>query len=98
MPQTVLHIHRLLHKSLDQGVRWHLLVRNPLDAVEPPRVHRKEMNVISGDQINRLIAAAEGAIFHIPVVLAVTTGMRRGELLGLKWSDIDTQTGLLATS
>jgi integrase len=92
---TVLHIHRLLHKALVQAVKWQMLVRNPVDAAEPPRIERKEMKVISGDQITQLIATTEGTMFFIPVLLAVTTGMRRGEIMGLKWDDIDLNTGCL---
>lgn len=88
-PQTVLHIHRVLHKALKQAVKWQMLVRNPADAVEPPRPERKEMTALDQDGIARLLTAVEGTRMYIPVLLAVTTGLRRGEILGLRWKDID---------
>lgn len=95
-PQTVVHIHRLLGKALRDAVRKDLLQRSPVERVDPPRVERQEMKVLNPEQINKLVKAAEGTVFHIPVVLAVYTGMRRGEILGLKWSDISLQGRMLS--
>lgn len=94
--RTVLHHHRVLREALQQAVKWQLLVRNPADAVEPPRPEQKQMAVLDEDQAKRLLTAAEGTRLHIPVLLAVTTGMRRGEILGLRWTDVDLTTGTAA--
>lgn len=94
--QTVLHHHRLLHEALEQAVRWQLLSRNPADAVEPPRPERAEMHVLDPAGVSRLLEAAEGTRAYAAVLLAVTTGLRRGELLGLRWEDIDLQRGVLS--
>lgn len=87
--QTVLHHHRVLREALQQAIRWQLLARNPADAVEPPRPQRRESAVLSDDQTARLIASADGSRLWIVIVLAATLGLRRGELLALRWQDID---------
>ena len=88
-PQTVLHFHRLLHKALDQAIKWQLLANNPCDAVEPPRPERREMRALDEKETSKLLQLVHGSRLYIPVALAVMTGLRRGEILGLRWSDID---------
>ena len=87
--QTVLHFHRVLHAALGQAVRWQILIRNPAAAVEPPRPQRKEQRVLSEEDTAKLLHLARGTQLWIPVVLAVTTGMRRGEITALDWPHVD---------
>ncbi len=94
--QTVLHHHRVLREALQQAVRWQLLARNPADAVEPPRPQRREREVFDQGEVERLLEAAHGTRLAVPVLLAVTTGLRRGEFLGLRWQDVDLDGGKLA--
>ena len=82
--------------ALQHAVRWKLLVRNPADAVEPPKVERREMQVLDEHQTKRLLAVVRGTRLYIPVLLAVTTGLRRGEILALRWQDVDLDRGTLA--
>jgi integrase len=81
--------HAVLHRALRQAVRWGFLDRNPSDAVDKPKLPRREMKTLTADQVRRLLAAVEGTRFEALYYLAVTTGLRQGELLGLKWSDVD---------
>jgi integrase len=93
---TVQKIHHILHKALAQAVRWDLIARNPSDAVKAPRPTSEEMRPLSAEEVRKLLEAAHGDRLEALYVLAVTTGMRRGELLGLKWSDIDLKNGRLS--
>jgi integrase len=86
---TVLHYHRVLHKALESAVKWQLLGRNVADAVELPRKRKREFPILTESETARLLAEVQGTWLHTPVLLAVSTGMRRGEILGLKWTDVD---------
>jgi integrase len=86
---TVQKIHHVLHKGLTQAVRWSLIPRNPADSVKAPTPTPKEMHPLSAQEARKLLEAAQGDKLEALYVLAVHTGMRRGELLGLKWPDID---------
>jgi integrase len=87
--QTVLHHHRVLREALHHAVRWQLLARNPADAVEAPRPPRHEMRVLTPDGVQRLLAACEDSELYAIVFVAVATGLREGEILALRWSDVD---------
>jgi len=88
-PKTVKYIHTTLHRALRQAVRWGLVPRNaPADA-DPPRVRTPEMRPLSPTQARTLLQAAISNRLESLYVLAVTTGMRQGELLGLAWEDVD---------
>ena len=76
-------------------MRWQLLVRNPADAVEPPRPSRRELRALTPEQVRRLLSAADVTPHSALVRIAVLTGMRRGELLGLRWRDLDLDSGEL---
>lgn len=94
--QTVTHHHRVLREALKQAVRWQMLAVNPADAVKPPRAEHKEIQVLDEKGAAALLRPLEGTRFHLVALLAVGTGMRRGELLGLRWQDIDLKSGKLA--
>ena len=88
--QTVLHMHRVLKRALSQAVKWGLLSRNPCDAVDNiPKPNKKERLTFTTEETLSLLEQLEGNRLQLPVLLAVTTGMRRGEILGLRWKDID---------
>lgn len=93
--RTVLHYHRLLHKALADAVRWQLIARNPADAVTPPRIERRERPTLNLEEVGRLLALARGTRYYIPILLAVGCGLRRGEIFGLDWEDVDLSARLL---
>jgi integrase len=88
-PRTVKHHHVTLHTALENAVKWGLLSRNPADAVSPPRSQSPEWHTLNEDDINILLEAAKETPYYALFYLAIYTGMRRSELLALRWSDID---------
>lgn len=93
--QTVLHHHRVLDCALKWAVKWQILARNPADFVDAPKAPHREMKALDQDGTVRLLATAEGTRLYLPVLIAVTTGMRLGEILGLSWDDVDLKSGVL---
>jgi integrase len=94
-PRTVQYVHVTLHKALKQAIADGLIPRNATEAVKPPQVRREEMRPLTAEQARILFDAAKGDRLEALYVLAVTTGLRQGELLGLKWDDIDLEGGTL---
>jgi len=93
--RTVQLIHSTLHTALKQAVREGILGRNPVAAVERPKVEQAEMQILSEEQAHEFLIAISGSQFKAIYHLALTTGMREGELLGLKWPDINWVTAIL---
>ena len=81
--------HAILHTSLKQAERWSLIPRNPADLVDAPRVVRSKVQPLDATQVAKLLESARGERFEALYVLAVTSGLRQGELLGLRWADVD---------
>jgi integrase len=88
-PLSVLHLHRVLHRAFRQAQRWGLVEQNVVEFVDPPMPHRREMHSLSPEQASRFLFAARKDRLEALYVLAITTGMRQGELLGLRWRDVD---------
>src|SRR5439155_6071812 len=89
---TVLNLHLVLVQALNQAVRWGLIGANPAKGAQPPRPRRPEPVTVSVELAQKVLQAAEGTSLALPVALALATGMRRGEILGLRWSDLDEAT------
>jgi integrase len=88
-PRTVQYIHTTLQKALKQAVADGLIPRNAAASVKAPRPTKKEIQPLSPDQARAFLAAARGDRFEALYVVAVHCGLRQGELLGLKWEDVD---------
>jgi integrase len=86
---TVQKMHHVLHKALAQAVEWNLIPRNPADSVKAPTPTPREQYPLSASEARKLLETAQGDRLETLYVLAVYTGMRRGELLSLKWADVD---------
>ena len=93
--RTVQLIHTTLYNIFKQAVHQGLLERNPAEAVERPKFEPVEMQILSEQQIGQFLSTASGSPFEALFYLALTSGMREGELMGLKWSDIDWEHGIL---
>jgi hypothetical protein len=77
--RTVTHIHRILREALQQAVRWRLIAHNPADLVKPPKVERKQMNVLDATGTAQMIEAARPYAAFMPILLGALCGLRRGE-------------------
>ncbi|MGH9165261.1 MAG: tyrosine-type recombinase/integrase [Acidimicrobiales bacterium] len=95
--RTVNYVHTILHRAFKDAVRWGRLARNPADAADSPRAGQKSDGVHAWDAatLRQFLAVSRDAEdrLHALWVLLATTGMRRGEALGLRWSDVDLDAG-----
>src|SRR5918997_4751229 len=91
--RTVEYIHTVLHAALKQAVRWELVPRNVTEAVDPPRPEKKERPTFNLDQARLFLEAARDDGWGALYVLVIQTGMRRGELFGLRWDDVNLDDG-----
>jgi integrase len=87
--RTVHHQHRVLSQALKYGVRQGYLGRNPCEFVDPPSPRKKIMRTLDPSEVNILLEAAQGSDYYPVIYTALSSGLRQGELLGLRWRDID---------
>jgi integrase len=93
---TVHKMHDILRRGLAQAAKWHLVQRNVADTVKPPRPAPKEIRALSAAETRRLLEAADGDHLEALYVLAVHTGMRQGELLALRWQDVNMENAVVS--
>src|SRR6266496_316615 len=91
--RTVRMTHAVLSSAMKQAVRWHMLVRNPCEFIDLPRLARKEMQALSPEEASRFLRVAKADRLGIVFSFALATGMRPEEYLSLKWTDLDLQAG-----
>lgn len=100
-PVTVRRVHSVVRKALNDAVEMRLLEWNPASSAKPPKAKkaeeagRRKRRYLDADEVRRFLAAAKGNRFEAAFYLAVMTGMRRGEVLGLRWRDVDLDEGRL---
>jgi integrase len=100
-PSTVGNVHRILRKALRDAVRWGLIATSPVDRADPPpariarAARRRAIKVWTAEELRQFLAAAEQDELHPLWLVAATTGLRRSELLGLRWQDLDVDAGRL---
>jgi len=95
-PRTVLHIHRVLHESLNYAVRQGFLIRNVAELVDPPKAKKAVMKTLTPEEVAKLFNAARNTVYYPVIYTAVNTGLRQGELLGLMWHDLDIELATLS--
>jgi integrase len=96
--RRVRYIHVTIRKALKDAVRLQRLPRNVADAAIPPQASKRKIKPLTQEQLRTLLDAAKGDKLEALYVLAITTGMRQGELLGLQWKDIDLDEGTLTVN
>ena len=97
-PSTVRYMHVILKAAVKQAVRWQMLSRNPVDAVDPPQIERGAMTTYDLAQTADLIEATRGTRMTITVILAVLCGLRRGEIAALRWRNVNLAGAQLAVT
>lgn len=95
-PKTVKNTHGVLHKALSDEVNQGVLARNPADHAELPRAENPEVVAWTADELSRFLAHAESHRLYAAWVLVCSTGMRRSEVLGVRWQNLDLEAGRLA--
>ncbi|MFD0680345.1 MULTISPECIES: tyrosine-type recombinase/integrase [unclassified Paenibacillus] len=93
--ENVQKVHSLVHDSLKRAERWGMLNRNPASLVDRPRASKKEMNFWIQEEVLVFLKEAKEDRLYVAFLLAITTGMRQSEILGLRWKDIDFNDGSL---
>jgi len=87
--RTVQYHHRILSEALKHAVKMGLVGRNVAEAVDPPQVERKNMATLAPEDVPKFLEAARTTPYYVLLYTALYTGMRLGELLGLRWCDVD---------
>jgi len=89
---------KALRQALKQGQRWNLVGRNATDGLDAPRVEKRRMVVLDDSQTARLLEMVRGSELFAPVLIAIMTGARRGEILALRWRDVTGSTVSITAS
>ena len=97
---TVLRYHRLISSILTVAVEWQVILNNPADRARSPRVEKKDPHYLDDIQARDLVEKLSGEpiLYRTMILLLIYSGIRRGELYGLKWADIDMDTGVLSVN
>ncbi|WP_062225700.1 tyrosine-type recombinase/integrase [Aureimonas frigidaquae] len=95
-PRTVHHMRRVLIKALNQAVVWEMIAKNPAALSKPPKVERKAMSAYGAATTAQLLDAVRGTRIYVPVLLAVMCGLRRGEIVAMRWANVDLEGRRLA--
>jgi len=93
--RSVVYHHRILSKALDYAVKMGMVVRNVANIVQPPRVARVTMQTLSPEEVTRFLEAAQDTDYYVYFATLLYTGLRRGELLALRWRNLDLDSGAL---
>ena len=91
-PQTVAYVHRVLHRAFGHATVWGLTSSNPAASVEPPKLQRAELEILTEAQVKTVLQKLRGRPIYLIAALGLSTGMRRGELLALRWKNVDLET------
>jgi integrase len=97
-PTTVGHIRSVLRNALNRAVKWSLIARNPVVLTDPPRCEKHHVVPLAPDEARAALAAARGHRLEALFTVGLFLGLRQGEILGLRWIDVDLDAGTLAVT
>ncbi len=95
---SVLYHHRIIREALSHAVKLGYIHYNPADRVKPPRKNKPDMMILSIEQAQDVLETYKDHRAFLPILLAIKTGMRQGEICGLCWTDIDLKTGIISVT
>ena len=95
-PNTVIHYHAIIHSALKYAVKTDMLIQNVADKVDRPKKNDFQPVFLSADEAQKMFEALKGTKLELPVLVAAFYGLRRGEVLGLKWDAIDFERGTIS--
>ena len=95
-PNTVIHYHAIIHSALKYAVKTDMLVQNVADKVDRPKKNSFQPVFLSADEMQKMFEALRGTKLELPVLVAAFYGLRRGEVVGLKWDAIDFEQGTIS--
>lgn len=95
---TILKIHRMFHLSLKHAVQWQILFYNPTNNVKAPKFTKSEMKVWTSETADNFLKDIKDTTLYLPVMLAITTGMRQGEIAALKWKNVNFENGFISVT
>jgi integrase len=86
--QSVVKLHVIIKSALGHAVKWQLINRNVADLADPPAIRKRDIITLEADEVTHFLELAKESRYYIAFLLAISTGLRRGEILGLRWKDI----------
>jgi len=93
-PATLRKVKFMLKQAFEHAIERELIIRNPTNKVKLPKVIKPTIKPLTKDDISKVLKSADGTPMYIAILLDISTGLRRGELLALRWQDIDLETGI----
>jgi integrase len=97
-PRTALHVYRVLSEMLSEAVAWGVIASNPAQSCRPPRPGRPKLTIPTAEETRRIREAVRGSVAEGPTVLTIGAGMRLGEVLAVRWTDVDLDGGRIRVS
>ncbi|SFX53770.1 Site-specific recombinase XerD [Thermoactinomyces sp. DSM 45891] len=93
---TIQYMHTVLQKALEHAVKWQLINRNVAKLSDPPKIRKRENATFGAEEVKRFLTYAKGHRLYIAFLLGITTGLRKGEILGLRWNDVALEEKMLS--